>query len=651
MVCPACGADNLDTAQSCASCGSHLVAPHLPMGNKLMGGRYTIGKVLGEGGFGITYQGADTLLKRPVAIKELFPEGARRSGSTVIPPVSTGEDSFIEIRQDFIKEAQTLAQFSHPSIVRVLDQFETNDTAYFVMEFLKGETLANRIAHEGKMAFPEVYQIAEQVAEALGLVHQIGLLHRDIKPENILLTEDKRAVLIDFGSARQFMLNKTTKITRMVTPGYAPLEQYASQARFGAYTDIYALGATLYHALEGKCPVEATDRLAGQSLPPLSEELPEGLHNAIDKALGLRIEIRPQTTEIFLDILREGSQESLIQPYFFKGKKYATPQKLAYGLVNDWSNALAEITSENLRKWLFREARDLDLGIFLEDLVQANEDNDLKLFKLINRLNSQVINYQGYAIADKVDLLNLALAAKQDSRAQEAVMNILDKGVLALHPQAQQQGFLLLEQTWVSEIQSYYKLLKKGEQENFPVPAPYKNAETVLLTALLSQSAANDLQFKARQASSKKAMRRPWFKQIPQKTSAEQLAVLSLAFLASNQTTDIQIKNRLRGALAAAVTWEALYLLNINLFNVNFRSILTVVLGIFVGAIFGFVLHSLPDIKKGPRLWWKLVTLPILGGISVLLFNSPYIYTALNVEISYAFLVLLIIFLVIGVTC
>ena len=223
LICPACGAKNKDDTQSCAACGSSLVVPHLSMGSKLIGGRYTIGKVLGEGGFGVTYQGADTLLRRPVAIKELFPDGAMRSGTAVIPPLSTGEQGFIEIRESFIKEAQTLAQFNHPSIVKVLDQFETNNTAYFVMEFLKGETLSDRINNVGKLDFAEVYKIAEHVAEALGLVHQTGLLHRDIKPENILLTEDHRAVLIDFGSARQFMHNKTTKVTRNGNTGLCSL--------------------------------------------------------------------------------------------------------------------------------------------------------------------------------------------------------------------------------------------------------------------------------------------------------------------------------------------------------------------------------------------------------------------------------------------
>ncbi len=647
LICPACGANNEDDTPSCTSCGASLVVPHLPMGSKLLGGRYTIGKVLGEGGFGITYQGADTLLRRPIAIKELFPNGAMRSGTTVIPPLSTDEQRFTEVRQNFIKEAQTLAQFNHPSIVRVLDQFEENNTAYFVMEFLKGESLSSRISNRGNLKFVEVYKIAEHVAEALGLVHQTGLLHRDIKPENILLTEDGRAVLIDFGSARQFMHNKTTKVTRMVTPGYAPLEQYASQARFGAYTDIYALGATLYHALLGEYPLEATNRVAGENLKPLPKNTPEGLRKAITQALGLRIEDRPQTTEVFLDILREGSVEGSSEPYFFLGKKYSTPKKLAYGLANNWNMALEELAGENLRQWVFRGARDLDLGIFLEDLKHEKLDLDIKLFKLINRFNSQVINYMGHAFADKTDLLKIAQEAQKSDYAKEVLKSILAKDVLSLHPQALQHGFLQLEQEWKSEIQTYNQFISQehfnGENSHQKSVPPDKDAEAILLTAILSRSMASNLQARAKKSSTPETMKRSWFAQIDQSLPAGQLAALTLAPLATKQTAQVRFKNRLRGALAAVTAWAALNWLNL----LNLYPLLTILFGIVIGGIFGVVLHISPDVDRDARHWWKIISLPIFGGGSVLFFSlSSNPLTPLLVP-----LILLVIFVVIGVTC
>ncbi len=635
LICSACGANNIDDAQSCTACGSSLIVPHLPMGSKLIGGRYTIGKVLGEGGFGVTYQGADTLLRRPVAIKELFPEGAMRSGTTVVPPITTGEQGFIEVRQNFIKEAQTLAQFNHSSIVRVLDQFETNNTAYFVMEFLKGKTLSDRINNRGKLDFAEIYNIAECIAEALGLVHQIGLLHRDIKPENILLTEDNRTVLIDFGSARQFMQNKTTKVTRMVTPGYAPLEQYASQARFGAYTDIYALGATLHHALVGVCPVEATDRVAGQSLKPLPKNTPEGLRKAVIKALGLRIEDRPQTTEVFLDILREGTKDTSSAPYFFAGKKYDTPKKLAYGLADNWSLALEELDNEHLRKWVFRGARDLDLGIFLEDLKHENVDLDIKLFKLINRLNPQVIKYMGYSFIDKADLLKISQKALQDGLAKEVLIAILEKDILSLHPQALHHGFIQLEQLWKSEVRNYNQLI---DQDGFST-LTHKDAEAILLTALISKPAASDLYSQVEQVITPETMKRSWFAKLDKSSPSGQLAALTLAPIAAEQTAKIRFENRLYGALAAVVAWAAINWLRV----FDLQAPIAAILGLIIGFAFGIILHIFPDTNKGLRRWWKIISLSIFGGSSIWIFNLPN-----NLIVS---LILLIIFVVIGVTC
>ncbi|MDQ3398769.1 MAG: serine/threonine protein kinase, partial [Deinococcota bacterium] len=215
-------------------------SPHLPPGTKLANGRYSVGKVLGQGGFGITYKGADLSLNRPVAIKEFFPDGSSRHTTLLVPPTSFGNQGLREALNNFLDEARTLAQFNHPAIVDVLDVFEENFTAYLVMELLQGETLGARIQERGKLTPEEVTTLAVNMASALSVVHHAGLLHRDIKPDNIFLTTDGRAVLIDFGSARAYAGGQTVSHTRLVTPGYAPLEQYTSQAKFGPYTDIYA---------------------------------------------------------------------------------------------------------------------------------------------------------------------------------------------------------------------------------------------------------------------------------------------------------------------------------------------------------------------------------------------------------------------------
>ncbi|WP_051529404.1 serine/threonine protein kinase [Meiothermus cerbereus] len=306
--CPYCASSIPPGAATCPACGMGVDvhgAHHLPVGTRLKGGRYTLGKVLGQGGFGITYLGADTQENRPVAIKELFPEGSTRRPQTrqVVPPTSLSGAGFAETMEKFEDEARVLSQFNHPGIVRVFDIFEENGTAYLVMEFLKGQTLGKRIEKQGKLPAREVQDIALKLLDALEVVHKAGMLHRDIKPDNVFLHQDGRVVLIDFGSARQFAQGKTQKHTRLVTPGYAPLEQYGTAGKFGPYTDLYALGATLYHALMGVVPPAATDRVQSNQPLRLPRETPDGLEQAVNRALEIRVDRRPQSVAEFRAIL------------------------------------------------------------------------------------------------------------------------------------------------------------------------------------------------------------------------------------------------------------------------------------------------------------------------------------------------------------
>lgn len=309
--CPYCASPVPTNAAICPTCGMSIAMPgeqHLPVGTRLRGGRYTLGKVLGQGGFGITYLGADTQENRPVAIKELFPEGSSRKASSrnVVPPTSLIGAGFLETMEKFEDEARVMAKFNHPGIVRVFDIFEENGTAYLVMEFLKGQTLGKRIEKQGKLSASEVQDIALKLLDALEVVHQAGMLHRDIKPDNVFLHQDGRVVLIDFGSARQFARNKTVSHTRLVTPGYAPLEQYGTAGKFGPYTDIYALGATLYHALMGVVPPAATDRVQHNQPLRLPRETPDGLETAVNRALEIRVDQRPQSVAEFRSLLQGG---------------------------------------------------------------------------------------------------------------------------------------------------------------------------------------------------------------------------------------------------------------------------------------------------------------------------------------------------------
>jgi len=303
-TCPICTSPVTPDATVCPTCGSPLelgkpTSDALPIGTHLLMGRYSVGKVLGQGGFGITYQGADTLLRRRVAIKELFPEGASRAGLNVVPPASLGTAGFAQTKDEFIEEARLMAQFTHPGIVRVWDAFEENRSGYLVMELLQGQDLGGRL-ESGPLTLAEAQDLILELSSALEAVHAVGLLHRDIKPDNIFLNGDGRTVLIDFGSARTFAVGQTSAHTRLVTPGYAPPEQYASSAKFGPYTDIYAFGATLWHALSGTMPPPSVERMMGAALPKLPDWVPARMRDALERAVALKIDGRPQSVQDFL---------------------------------------------------------------------------------------------------------------------------------------------------------------------------------------------------------------------------------------------------------------------------------------------------------------------------------------------------------------
>jgi serine/threonine protein kinase len=314
--CLVCNADNPATAKVCATCGAALtgdpaggVTSALPTGTQLSGGLYAVGKVLGQGGFGITYLGSDARERRTVAIKEFFPHGSARRNREVHPSSGMTLADFVAARAKFLDEAHILARFKHPGIVETYASFDENNTAYMVMEFLRGRSLLQLLEDRGPLPEAEAVGYIVRVGEALETVHRANLLHRDLKPDNIMLTDDGRVVLIDFGTARTYAAGKTGRMTTMLTPGYAPLEQYGQHVRFGPFTDIYALAATLYHLLTGHMPTDATDRATGAVLPSpreLSPRLSEQVSGAILWAMEIRVDRRPQTVAEFITALRQG---------------------------------------------------------------------------------------------------------------------------------------------------------------------------------------------------------------------------------------------------------------------------------------------------------------------------------------------------------
>jgi len=279
----------------------------LSPGSYLANGEYRINQTLGQGGFGITYQGLDTRLNRAVAIKEFFPEGCWREGATVISAGKWNSNTYSNAKQKFLLEGQTLGQFNHSGIVQVFYYFEENNTAYMVMECLQGQTLAQLLKKpRGRLTVTNALNYIAKVGAALEILHQAQFLHRDIKPENIMLTYDSRVVLIDFGAARDFTAGSTDRYTTMLTPGYAPLEQYGRALKYGAFTDIYALGATLYHLLTGKIPTSAIERAAGvklQNVQSVNSQIGSKISDAISKSMIMDVSQRLQSVRHFLDLL------------------------------------------------------------------------------------------------------------------------------------------------------------------------------------------------------------------------------------------------------------------------------------------------------------------------------------------------------------
>jgi len=327
LTCPNCSTPlNGGVCPSCGYVDSSIFV--LKPGTKLQKGKYTVGKVLGQGGFGITYRGANQLLKFTVAIKEFFPEGCSRAqdGKTVIPHPNIAAD-FPKWKHKFLQEAQTLAKLSHPSIVKVLDFFEENNTAYMVMEFLKGQTLESYIQSKGgRLSQEEALKLIKQIAEAVKYIHSHNILHRDLKPDNIILTDDGRLVLIDFGNAKDLSSStqRTSSTTAVLTPGYGAPEQYSIKEQKGFYTDIYALGAILYRMLTGQVPVEADRRLReilNNGKDPLvtprqlNPSISENVEKVILKALNLKKKDRYQSVDEFLRDLN-GVFNSYKQPNF-----------------------------------------------------------------------------------------------------------------------------------------------------------------------------------------------------------------------------------------------------------------------------------------------------------------------------------------------
>lgn len=281
----------------------------LKVGTTLCAGKYQIVRFINQGGFGCTYEGRHTMLNSRVAIKEFFlKDFCNRDTTTGHVTVGTlSKTEFVEkLCQRFIREAQVLNSIEHPGIVHVTDVFEENGTAYYVMNYIDGETLGELLKRRGPIPEAEAVGYIRQVCNALDYIHSRNHLHLDIKPSNIMVTREGKTVLIDFGTSKQFVENVggVTTTNFGLTPGFAPPEQCNCETKqFCPATDIYALGATFHYMLTGDTPPDVVKRASGKKFAPLPKAVSQGAKKAIYKCLELALENRPTNVSSFLAIL------------------------------------------------------------------------------------------------------------------------------------------------------------------------------------------------------------------------------------------------------------------------------------------------------------------------------------------------------------
>jgi tetratricopeptide (TPR) repeat protein len=307
----------------------------LPRGYEIEG--YQIEKVLGAGGFGITYLAHEIAINRKVAIKEYLPSGiaARGRDDVSVHPISSGDrENFTWGLERFRQEAKTLVTFRHSNIVTVYRYFEANGTAFLVMAYEDGESLARILERAGTLSESEINEILAPLLSGLEHVHAAGFLHRDIKPGNIYIRRDGSPVLLDFGAARQALGGRSQSLTSIVSAGYAPFEQYTTRGRQGPWTDIYAFGGVLYRAVTGERPPDSPDRIRNDPYVPAiraaAGKYSETLLRAIDAALEVDEEKRPQSVADWRALL-EGQEPPArpIAPY--PGREASTRMQTGAG--------------------------------------------------------------------------------------------------------------------------------------------------------------------------------------------------------------------------------------------------------------------------------------------------------------------------------
>ena len=342
--CPKCGYDPEKTKNA-----EYALTP-----GTILAGKYLVGKVLGQGGFGITYIGWDIALERKVAIKEYYPSGqvSRSPGTRNLTWYTTeaAEQARRDGMQMFLKEARKMSRADGiPGVVRVLDLFQENGTAYIVMEFIEGVTLKAKLQQTGPLPWEQVREIFLPAIQTMAQVHKAGLVHRDLSPDNIMLLPDGGVKILDLGAAKDLSINSGASSMQVAKSGFSPLEQYTQRGGSGPWTDVYSMAATIYYTLTGKLPPNAIDRLDKDTLSWENAALlalpPQAL-KALQKAMAVQAQNRTQS----MDALGQG----------LMGKKQSPQPQTVPGGQNSGKkpdNSAAEVNrtgekAKKKRRWI-----------------------------------------------------------------------------------------------------------------------------------------------------------------------------------------------------------------------------------------------------------------------------------------------------------
>ena len=477
----------------CPYCGYAEGTPakeayHIKPGS-LLNDRYVIGRSIGYGGFGVTYIAWDNKLERRVAIKEYMPSDyATRIPGNLTVTIYDGErhNEFMTGLQKFMEEAQRLSKFQNtPGIVRILDTFARNLTAYIVMEYLDGVTLKEYLKENGgKMPYDKALEVMLPVLAALNAVHQEGIIHRDISPDNIFLTKEGEVKLLDFGAARYASNGYSKSLSVILKPGYAPEEQYYSHGRQGPWSDVYAAAATLYRMITGVVPEESLERKEKDNLKPpsaLGAKLPKNAEKAILNALNIKAENRTQSAAEFESQLL--ATTTVVRIAEKKERRFSTRTPLWLKLVLGGAGAVAAAGVALFAMGVLRFGSG---GLTFDfDAIQGNSVNTPGVINLTET--------EGTAAAQRAGLTLQVIGAVQSNNVKQGVIleqspapgeQIKKGGEIKIKVSTGPQYALVpqVEDTWWEESRL------KVKEAGFEAKVQYEHSQTVPTGAVISAS-------------------------------------------------------------------------------------------------------------------------------------------------------------------